>query len=182
MNNCIIGDKSKFAIGYSFFDDTRETELSMYVEGINLLEYIHDGAKYTTRWNLNDLVVWLSDFLKNMSEDPFPYDVKGACIAEKDNNARDFDTDDIDEFDAYYDKLSNWNSRHRWHPASSGAYLADVYFALIGSDVELSWDNTDAEDGIEFISQKGYTSIPEEVFKSVMGQFIKEYANHWYKP
>ena len=182
MNDNIIGDKNIFAIGYSFFDDTRETELSMYVEGRNLLEYIHEGEKFTTRWNLNDLVVWLSDFLKNMVDDPFPYDVEGACIAEKDNNAREFDTEDLDAFDAYYEKLSNWNERHRWHPASSGAYLADVYFALIGNDVEISWDNTDAEDDIKFTSQKGFTRIPEEEFKIVLKQFIREYVDHWYKP
>ena len=41
MNSRIIGDKNTFAIGYTFFDDTRETELSMFVDGRNLLEYIN---------------------------------------------------------------------------------------------------------------------------------------------
>lgn len=182
MNSQIIGDKNTFAIEYTFFDDTRETELSMFVDGRNLLEYIHDGTIFSTRWDLNELVVWLSDFLKNLSEDPFPYDVEGSCMAEKDNNARGFDTDDLDAFDAYYERLSDWNSSHRWHPASSGAYLADVYFALIGDNVEISWNNTDSEEAIEFTSQKGYAKVPVEEFKSVIGQFIKDYVDHWYTP
>lgn len=103
-------------------------------------------------------------------------------MAEKDNNARGFDTDDLDAFDAYYERLSDWNSSHRWHPASSGAYLADVYFALIGDNVEISWNNTDSEEAIEFTSQKGYAKVPVEEFKSVIGQFIKDYVDHWYTP
>ena len=87
------------------------------------------------------MVLWLKDFISNLSEDPYPVDVAGIYAAEKDDNARNFDSDDEDVFDAYYDKLYEWNERHRWHPASSGAILADVYVQLAGENMEISWDN-----------------------------------------
>ena len=39
-----------------------------------------------------------------------------------------------------------------------------------------------AEETIEFVSQKGYAKVPEEDFKSVIGQFIKDYVDHWFTP
>ena len=85
-----------------------------------------------------------------MAEDPYPVEADGEYAAVKDIAARSYDSADEDEFDAYYDKLYEWNLRHRWHPASSGAILADVYFQLVGEDVEISWNNKDSEDDIQF--------------------------------
>ena len=59
------------------------------------------------------MVLWLKDFISNLSEDPYPVDVAGIYAAEKDDNARNFDSDDEDVFDAYYDKLYEWNERHK---------------------------------------------------------------------
>ena len=176
----IIGDKALFAIEYTFLDNTRETELSLYVSGSNLLSFERSGQQLTTRWNLDELVLWLRGFLNNMQEDPYPVEAAGEYAAEKDINARDFDSDDDEAFDAYYDTIDAWNSRHRWHPACAGAILADLYFRQVGKTVEISWNNRDAEEGVVFSSILGGTSVPKEIFVSVTDQFLKDYADHWY--
>ena len=176
----IIGNKESFAISYEFFDETRETELSMFIDGQNILEFERNGQNLTTRWNLDDLVEWLRRFIDNMAEDPFPFEVEGEYGAYKDSAAREFDTDDDEEFDAYYDKLELWDLRHRWHTESEGAILADLYFQLVGEYVEISWNNEDSEDGVKFKSELGGTKIPKDKFYSIVDSFIKEYAVHWF--
>ena len=114
-----------------------------------------------------------------MTEDPYPVEADGEYAAMKDISARDFDSDDEDEFDAYYDKLDEWNLRHRWHPASSGAILADVYFQLIGDEIEISWNNEDNGDGIKFQNLLGGARIKKDVFYATVDTFLKAYANHW---
>ena len=127
------------------------------------------------------MVLWLKDFISNLSEDPYPVDVAGIYAAEKDDNARNFDSDDEDVFDAYYDKLNKWNERHRWHPASSGAILSDVYFQLACENMEISWDNRELEyEDVEFLETMGGISIPKDDFTSIMNEFLKAYANRGY--
>ena len=127
------------------------------------------------------MVLWLKDFISNLSEDPYPVDVAGIYAAEKDDNARNFDSDDEDVFDAYYDKLYEWNERHRWHPESSGAILADVYVQLAGENMEISWDNRKLEyEDVEFLETMGGISIPKDDFISIMNEFLKAYANRGY--
>ena len=127
------------------------------------------------------MVLWLKDFISNLSEDPYPVDVAGIYAAEKDDNARNFDSDDEDVFDAYYDKLYEWNERHRWHPTSSGAILADVYFQLADENMEISWDNRELEyEDVEFLETMGGISIPKDDFISIMNEFLKAYANRGY--
>ena len=181
MNEKIIGAKEQFAIEYVFFDDTQETELSVFVYGVNILAFERNCEKLTTRWKLEELVLWLRKFITDLREDPYPVNVDGQYAAMKDKNAREFDSDDDNEFDAYYDKIDDWNLRHRWHPASSGAILADVYFQKVGYNVEISWNNEDADDGVIFENMFGGCVVSEDVFVSVIDRFLKEYADHWYR-
>lgn len=181
MKRNTIGDKAQFAVTYSFFNTTRETELSMYIRGTNILAFERDGKQYTTRWNLDEIVLWLRNFVNSMKDDPYPVQSDGQYAAEKDINARDFDSDDEEEFDAYYDKLDEWNERHRWHPASSGAIIADVYFQLVGNYVEISWNNTDAENGVHFLNILGGEKVDKNLFFNVINNFLKEYAMHWFQ-
>lgn len=176
----IIGDKNIFAIEYTFFKNTHDTELSMYINGANILAFKKNNSLLTTRWNLDDLAEWLRDFLNNLCEDPFPFKADGEYASIKDINARDFDTDDEDAFDAYYDKLSEWDFRHRWHPASNGAILADLYFQKLGNKIEISWNNTDFEENVDFLAKTGGALIEEDIFIKVIDSFLKEYANFWF--
>lgn len=180
MNTYTISNSPDFTITYSFFDDTRETELSMNINGSNILAFNRDGAALTTRWNLDELAEWLRSFIDHMAIDPYPIETEGEYAAMKDITARDYDTDDDDAFDAYYDKLDEWNLRHRWHPACSGAILADVYFQLVGEEVEISWNNEDSGNDITFQNKLGGTRIAKDVFYTTIDNFLKAYAMHWF--
>lgn len=180
MKTKTIGDIAQFAIAFTFFDNTRETELSMFIEGKNILAFERGNQPLTTRWELDELANWLRYFIDHMEEDPYPVDTDGEYAAQKDINARDFDSDNDDEFDAYYDILDDWNLRHRWHTASSGAILADVYFQLVGDNVEISWNNTDAEEGVHFCCQLGGAKVNKNLFCTTADKFLKEYAQHWF--
>lgn len=180
MKNLFIGDKSTFAIEYSYFDESRETQLAMYVNGTNILAFDINNIPLTTRWNLDELALWLRSFVDNMQEDPFPVTCSGEYAAQKDDNARDFDSEDEDVFDAYYEALYEWDQRHRWHPASSGAILADVYFQLVGDNVEISWNNQDCEPNVVFQNVLGGAAIEKKSFISIVDSFLKDYATHWF--
>ena len=180
MKKRIIGDKQQFAMEYTFLDKSHDTELSMYVEGKNILAFTHVGQDLTTRWNLDELAEWLRKFLNELNEDPYPVDCEGTFAAQKDCNARDFESDDDDIFEAYYEKLYDWNLRHRWHPACSGAILANAYFQRVGNYVEVSWNNEDAEEGVIFQCLNGGAKIQCNVFCSVVNTFLKDYADHWF--
>lgn len=180
MQSNLIGDKTTFAIEYSFCDDSHDTEIALYVEGINVLAFERNGESYTTRWNIDELAIWLRKFIDEMIEDPYPVDCEGAFAAQKDDAAREYDTDDDELFEKYYQQLYDWNLRHRWHSASSGAVLADVYFQLVGSNVEISWDNRDVDEGVTFKSITGGAKVPLETFRAVVATFLTEYALHWF--
>ena len=180
MNASVIGDKTVFAISYEFFDESHETELSMFIDGHNILEFYRNGEVLTTRWNLDDLALWLRNFLDHMEVDPYPVDTTGNFAAIKDINAREFDSDDEGDFDAYYDKLDDWNLRHRWHPASNGGILADVYFEYTGKNVEISWNNQDLDEDIKFTYELGGVTVEAVFFIKVINQFLSEYALHWF--
>ncbi|MBQ6095286.1 MAG: hypothetical protein IJL09_07770 [Lachnospiraceae bacterium] len=180
MSISISSSVPSFSIVYNFYDESRETEISMLVNGENILSFERDGQGMTTRWNLDELALWLRDFLDHMKEDPYPVETEGEYAAIKDINAREFDTEDDEEFDAYYDKLDDWNLRHRWHPASSGAILSDLYFQLVDDNVEISWDNQDPEEGVVFRFKLGGVRIPKEKFVSEVNSFLRDYADHWF--
>lgn len=179
---CLAGDKSTFAIEYIFCGDTHDTELFMYIDEVNILAFKRNGEILTTRWNLDDLALWLREFVDHMANDPYPVDCAGEYAAKKDDLAREYDTDDDDAFEAYYQSLYEWNLRHRWHTASSGAILADVYFERVDDVVEISWDNRDIDDSVSFLSEAGGARIPIEQFTYVVNTFLIAYANHWFNP
>jgi len=174
----LTGNKETFAIEYTFFDDDKQTELAMYVNGKNILEFERDGKTLTTKWDLTDIAIWLRDLIENAVDDPYPVEADGNYAALKDINAREFDSDNDDEFDAYYDKLDEWNERHRWHPHNNGGIIADVYFQFVGDFVEISWNNED--DDTDFTYKLGFETVQKEIFLSVVDAFLIDYANHWF--
>lgn len=175
----VYGDQT-FAITSVFFNDTYETEIAMIVNGENILAFTKENILMTTRWKLDELACWLREFINSVKEDPYPVDIAGEYAAIKDINAREFDTEDDEEFDAYYDKLDDWNSRHRWHTASSGAILADLYFQLVDNNIEISWNNQDSETNVTFNYLLGGVRIPKESFIRAVDSFLKGYAEHWF--
>lgn len=181
MKQNLIGIKSKFAIEYTFFEDSHDTELAMYINGMNILAFERNGEKFTTRWNIDELCFWLREFVDKMQEDPFPIDCSGEYAAQKADGARCFDSDDDFIFESYYQKLYDWELKHRWHSASSGAILADVYFQLVGDYVEVSWDNRDVDSRVEFEYEIGGARILKDSFCKVVNSFLKIYAEYWFR-
>lgn len=171
---------SDFSLKYVFFDNEHETQISMLINGVNILSFERNGRNLTTRWNLDELALWLRNFIDYMADDPYPVEVEGDYAAIKDINAREFDTDDDTAFDAYYDRLDEWNLRHRWHPASQGAILADVYFQMVGDNVEISWNNQDSEEGVTFKHIIGGAFVSKTQFVQEVDSFLKAYADHWF--
>ena len=181
MKRKLIGNQSEFAIEYGFYDDTRETELSMFVEGKNILEFKHDNEILTTCWTLDELAMWLRDFIDNLKELPYPIKTNGKYAAEQDELARDnFESEDEEEMFSFYEKIWEWCYNHRWNHASEGAIIANVFFQLVGDKVEISWDNRDLEEDYEFTYLQGGAYIDKEVFVDVVHKFLNEYADHWY--
>ena len=179
-NKKLIGNKDYFGIAFAFLDDEKDTEIEMYVNGSNILEFKKQGVIRTTRWNLDELTMWLRDFIDNLKEDPYPVEVKGRYAAEKDDNARDFESEDEDEMDKYYNNLQEWYFRHNWHHASSGAILASVYFQLIGDNIEISWDNRGLDDGFDFTYLRGGDVIEKDLFVKIVNQFLNDYTDYWF--
>ncbi|MCQ2506468.1 MAG: hypothetical protein MJ113_04740 [Lachnospiraceae bacterium] len=177
-NNKIFS--THFSIHYTFIDETHETELKILVNNNNILAFSQNDQTFTTRWNLDEIILWLRQFIDNLAEDPYPVSVEGEYASIKDIKAREFDTDDDELFDAYYDKLDEWNLRHRWHTSSQGAILADLYFQLNGDFIEISWNNQDAESGILFENIIGGVSIPKELFVNEINSFLIAYCDHWF--
>lgn len=48
MKANLIGNKNIFAIGYAFLEDG-DTEITMFIEGKNILEFTNGGILRTTR-------------------------------------------------------------------------------------------------------------------------------------
>ena len=170
-----------FSIPCRFEDETRETEIMFLVNGENILQFQRFGKRFTTKWNLDDAVFWLRDFAASMKHDPYPVSARGKFAAQKDICAREFDADDAAEFDQYYDRLDQWNLRHRWHPYSNGAVMADLYFELVDDNVEISWNNLDAENDVIFLHQLGGVRIPKDQFLDAVSGFVRRYMEHWFQ-
>lgn len=175
-----IGDPSDFAIGYRFIGDDRFTVLSMYARGGNLLGFTEEGEHRTTRWAyLEGLVAWLKSFADNMADDPYPLEVEGEFAAQKDDAAREFDSNDMEAFDAYYDLINTWAWNHTWSHESGGAVLSHMFFEYKAGMVELSWDNRDDDPHYVFDCEFDGTRVDAETFKSVVLEFVDTYEKHW---
>ena len=187
-NQVLAGNPAEFAIGYASIGDERCTEISMWAEGTNLLGFTREGCHYTTRWcYLEDLVAWLNSFALNMKDDPFPIAVEGEYAAEKDANARalapelddDSSDEELDAFDAYFDRFEDWSWNHTWVSERGGAILSNMYFEYKDGMVELSRNNSNEHDGVSFDCKFGGTRVDAETFKAVVFEFVDAYEKHW---
>lgn len=176
----IVGNPADFAIGYSFLGEDGFTILAMYVNGRNLMGFTNADGHFTTRWaHLEGLVAWLRNFASDATDDPYPIEVQGEFAAQKDDKAREFDSEDIQEFEAYYGRINEWAWNHTWAHESSGAVLSNIFFEVAGDAVELSWDNRVAADDIAFDCEFGGARVDAETFKKTVLEFVEAYEQHW---
>lgn len=104
-----VGDPTNFAFGYSFLGEDGFTILAMYANGKNLMGFSNADGHFTTRWaRLEDLVTWLRNFASSAADGPYPIEIQGELAAEKDARARDFDSEDMQEFEAYFQRINEW--------------------------------------------------------------------------
>ena len=190
--NTIIGDVRAFAIGYMFpvdpqseyVADRHDTRMTMYIGGVNVLgfvtEMVEPPVHGTLQWNLDEAVEWLDEFARNSRAEEFPFpNVPGTCLAELDENARDFDCEDENEFDCYYDALDDYVWPRSWHHTCDEAVFARLYFRILGGNVEISWDNRGAEEGVTFDTLTGHALVPLATFRDVVSRFVAAYLKHW---
>lgn len=114
-------------------------------------------------------------------EIPFPFDVKGDSAIELDINARDYDSNNEDEFDAYYTQLNDWAFSHSWTHARDGLYIPDVMYRKINDTMEISWCGVGIYDGVEFSSPKGSYLINFNLYCSIINKVTKYYKENWLK-
>jgi len=179
-NQLTIGDSSVFAIRYAFTGKDRMTEISMFVDGVNILGFVNGKEHCTLRWAyLEGLVGWLKDFAVNMCEDPLPVDTRGDYAKERFSNALEAGPENEDEFEEYALPLWEWTESHSWLNERAGAILPDVFFELRDGLAELSWDNRASKYGVAFDYEIGGGRVAPEIFKAVVFEFADAYEQRW---
>lgn len=147
-------------------------QLSLYVEGKDILAFEKDGKKYKYRWtNFQYLYEWVRDNTDIiLKEEKFPIEVLGNTAVEKDDA---YCLIDGIENSPLYDLCWNWVNQHCWLNGRAGSILGAVYFERKGDVVEISWDNTHLyeKDGFLFLYPKGVSKVSVELFKTVMYTF-----------
>ena len=175
----IIGSK-EFGFEINKAKD-HDTEFKMFINKKNILEFKFNGESRTTTWNIDDVIIFLHSKVLVFTNDDikFPIEIEGTSAAEKANNARDFDTDDEDEFDKYYDALNDWVYDHSWQHECQGGYIADVIFRKVENNIEVSWDNRELYDDVEYTDLTGYKLIDIDTFTKIIIQLFDDYNNMW---
>lgn len=162
----LIGEKKKFAVEVG--KDEYAYQMSLYIEGKDILQFEIQGKVYPHRWrSLGDIMEWIQENLKYiLGEDDFPLPIVGDSAAQLCNCVDEWDFEDCESCEL----VADWTFRHTWFSAREGAFLADVYFRKVNDNVEVSWDNTNTfkEEGVRFIYPKGRYEVDIDTFKKVM--------------
>lgn len=171
----LIGDKNSFGIGVG--KDISAYQLSVYIQGNDILQFEKGGEIYTYRWKeCQDIIEWIyENMMYILSDDKFPLSISADSAAEKCEISYKLDFDDIEQ----YEILQEWMFRHSWFSARAGSYLADVYFVRNNNMIEISWDNTNTfkEDGIKFVFPKGKYEVDKNIFEEIMKEVCKFLLN-----
>ena len=179
----LFGNKNEFAIELENVDTTeRYMLMKLYIQNVNILEYSFDGKVYSLTGNIDELILYLDETINpTLMEIPFPFNVKGDSAIELDINARDYDSKNEDEFDAYYTQLNDWAFSHSWTHARDGLYIPDVMYRKINDTMEISWCGVGIYDGVEFSSPKGSYLINFNLYCSIINKVTKYYKENWLK-
>jgi len=186
----IYGDKNIFAIQYEFEEnpfhengliDETWGSFKLFVHGKDLCQYERENIVMTFQWNLLYIVEWFSENLKYiLSDKPFPLPVEGKNSLELIDNCLLFDSDNDDEFDAWFDKKQEWEFQHSWFSSRGGSFLPDVFFRRVNGNIEVAWNNesTYSSEGIIFIHSNGIEYISIEMFNHTVKCFIENFLDN----
>ena len=181
----IFGTVDKFGFEYELLKNTHEKigvlkeswgMFRLWVDGVNICKYTHDGTINEYEWNLIYLIEWLCENLEYiLGYDPYPLPVEGSTTLELLEKCDEFETEEDDEMYLWYRANGSWLFRHNWFNNRDGSTLSSVNFRRIGSIIEISWDNEFwKEHGVEFDSMVGVFKVSIDNFKSAILGFLKE--------
>lgn len=170
-----FGKREIFAIEYEMLD-MENGYFEMWVHNTPICCYFKNSIMYQYKWNLSYIVEWLNKNILNiLKENEFPLPVKADTSIDFYNKSGDFDSDDIDEFDKWFEKRQEWYFSHSWYANRAGSYLAEVLFRRVNNTIEIEWDNTDLYDGVYFVNPKGLYYVDVEFFQQTVSDFIMDF-------
>lgn len=79
----------------------------------------------------------------------------------------------------YNEKLGAYVWPRSWHHTCDEAMFPHLYFRILGKNVEISWNNREAEEGVVFDSEAGSALVPLATFRDVVSRFVAAYLRHW---
>ncbi|WP_368087120.1 DUF5984 family protein [Paenibacillus sp. cl6col] len=185
-----FGDKDTFSIQYEFGENpfnesslTGETwgRFELYVHGVDICQYKRQNNLTIYQWNLIYIVEWFSENLKYILSDvPFPLPVEGQHSLELLDNCLLFESDDDNEFDAWFDTKQEWEFKHSWFSNRAGSFLPEVFFRRVNDELEIAWNNesTYSSEGISFMNPTGIVYLPISIFESTIKNFIEDFLDN----
>ncbi len=170
-----FGIRKVFAVEYEMIDAI-SGYFEMWVDNKAVCQYEKNSTEWKYEWNLLYIVEWLSKNLTSiLCEVEFPLPVSANSSIDFLNKSNEFDSDDIDEFERWFEKRQDWYFRHSWYSSRGGSYLADVIFRRVADTIEIEWDNLDLYKEITFINPKGLYYINSNLFEQVIHDFIEDF-------
>lgn len=170
-----FGKKEIFALEYEMLDK-RNSCFEMWVHNIPICCFIRNNIIEQYRWDLSYIVEWLNDNIsKVLKEDKFPLQINADSSIDFYNKSGEFDSDNIDEFDRWFEKRQDWYFCHSWYCNRSGSYLAEVLFRRVGNNIEIEWDNTNLYEEVSFVNPKGLYYVNANLFKQIICEFISNF-------
>lgn len=170
-----FGKKEIFAVEYEILD-MENGYFEMWVHNTPICCYLKNNTMEQYRWNLSYIVEWLNKNIPNLlKENGFPLPIKANTSIDFYIKSGDYDSEDIDEFDRWFEKRQEWYFCHSWYSNRAGSYLAEVFFRRIGNKIEIEWDNTKLYDKVHFMNPKGLYYIDIDLFKQIISDFVLDF-------
>jgi hypothetical protein len=170
-----FGNKDTFALEYENAGGG-EHFFEIWVDKKAICCFYKNGSLQRFKWNLNSIVEW---FEANMSiimtEEEFPLPVEANSSIEFYNKSSEYDSDEMEEFNRWFDIRQEWCFHHSWFINRDGAFLADVYFRTVKDKIEIEWDNVNEYEGIIFQNPKGIFYVDKQAFCDTINCFISSY-------
>lgn len=174
----IYGNKYTFAIEFEKeYND--ECFFEMWVDKKPICCFTRNGNFQKFKWNLNSLVEWFEDNIKYIiKEEKFPLLIKADSSIDFYNKSAEFDSDDMDEFDRWFDIRQEWYFHHSWFINRDGAFLPDVFFRAVDEKIEIEWDNDDTYEEIIYKFPKGLFYVDKQEFYDTIFNFLQSYKDN----
>ena len=170
-----FGERTIFAIEYTLHDKENGF-FEMWVHGAPICCYLKNNVIQPCRCNLLSIGEWLSENISNLlNEKEFPLPVMANTSIDFYNRSGDFNSDDMDEFDKWYEKRQEWYFGHSWYSNRAGSYLAEVLFRRVGNEMEIEWDNTGLYEEVNFVNPKGLYYVDIALFQKIVDEFVLDF-------